>query len=266
MLERTIAERGGYVTIEMSPTFPQMVRPILTEIDLADADVTQELLDAVCSSAVQHLRLSTNQDLSLLNFQKLLQNSNLSSVDLFPIEAIRSLPTTVSHVAFVQPPCHSNRFLELDQESQLANLTSLTSLRIRLTTPELKGLSTLKQLESLNLHGSSLSSLDFEDLSGLSALQTLILNSCDLSDENLEKINKIPSIAKLHLANNRLTKKSLVHLSRLPQLRLLDISCTEISSSSFGPYEWESLMSIVFCESQIDSIPEALRTLEIVRR
>jgi eukaryotic-like serine/threonine-protein kinase len=117
-------------------------------------------------------------------------------------------------------------------DQTIATLAPLKLNELNLSKTKISGRSTktlgaMKSLTRLVLSGTSLRDDDLKNLTTLQNLDTLDLGGCDLiTDQGMRYLSAIRSLRTLSLSGTRVTAAGLARLSKLPNLHHLDLSST----------------------------------------
>jgi hypothetical protein len=102
---------------------------------------------------------------------------------------------------------------------------------VSVTDADLEYLRALKQLEWLNLSGTSITNKGLENIKGLSRLRKLDLNNTQITDEGLECLQDLKLLECLDLSETKITDDGLSRLKGHKQLKILILEDTKITDA-----------------------------------
>ncbi len=104
--------------------------------------------------------------------------------------------------------------------------------RARVGDTEVRQLTQLKEIESLNLRNTAVTDEGLKALAALSKLRRLDLRGTAVTDAGVKVLARFSSVRRLNLTNTAVTGAALKDLKRLTQLRWLSLEGTKIDDES----------------------------------
>ena len=101
----------------------------------------------------------------------------------------------------------------------------------KITDTDLERLRGLKQLQVLELSGTTITDAGLEYLKGLMQLQSLELRETKITDAGLEHLKGVAQLRGLDLSGTKITDAGLKHLKGLTQLGWLNLSGTKVTDT-----------------------------------
>lgn len=98
---------------------------------------------------------------------------------------------------------------------------------------ELKVLSDLPDIQSLQLENTLTSNFGLHQITRCTKIETLNLSGTCITDEGIAKLHQLAELRRLYLRNTELTDASIAELSTMNDLRVLSIHNTFISQSGY---------------------------------
>jgi hypothetical protein len=117
----------------------------------------------------------------------------------------------------------------LSQLSTLKNLQSLDVAGSKLTDSGMEIISRFTSLKELDIRSTRITSRGAQCLRSTPLLEKLILYDTQIDDAANEILGGLENLAELNVSGTKLTDKAVSHLGRLSRLECLDISSTKIS-------------------------------------
>lgn len=264
-----ITERGGEVTLEATHAWYSFFTPQnVLEVDLSNASLDQSVIDsAIALRPSDRFVLSAISDDSILDLSKLKEIVELKSIELLSANQLCNVGCGIKSLAIRDSVDRGNAdggVLSPAHETHLRSLVNLLQLEICIDGSELPVLTSLRNLEILNLQGSALHNCDLSGIAKLPRLTTLVLSNTGVSDEAVSELEKCSTLKELSLSCTKITASSLDHLVRLPQLEVLAIEGTEVKSIDFV-HPWPRLRELHLDNSQLAGESEDMVTGRIGR-
>jgi hypothetical protein len=102
---------------------------------------------------------------------------------------------------------------------------------VNVTDADLDQLQTLKQLEWLNLNGTSIADKGLENIKSMPRLRHLYLENTQITDDGLECLKDLNQLERLDLSRTKITNNGLCRLKGLKQLKILILEDTKITDA-----------------------------------
>jgi len=99
----------------------------------------------------------------------------------------------------------------------------------KVTDDDLRPLSKLAELRTLNLHRTGISDAGVEHLQGLRRLTTLTIGDTRITNSGLKALTALPQLELIGLHGTRVNDGGVIHLKAFPQLKSLFLSKSEVT-------------------------------------
>ena len=125
----------------------------------------------------------------------------------------------------------------VDYLNQAATCSGVTIWMETLAPDLLPILSTMENLESLTIVGSTFRAGSLRNLRQCSGLKSVCLDGCVVSDTTCSELSEIRSLEYVQLAGSAVTNRGLRHLGRIRTLKELDLRGTLVSDDGLSLLE-----------------------------
>jgi internalin A len=200
----------------------------LRVLDLSESCLTDETIEYLTSSSVEHLNLAKNK-------------ITRAARTLSAAQSLRSLDLSQTQVGD-------------DTLVHLSAAQSLRSLDLRDTKvgdATLTHLSKHKELTQLDLGGTNVGDVGLANLEQLKSLGRLYLDGTKVTDDGLAHLQKLEQLSTLDLSSCPITREGLAHLEGLRSLRVLLLEKTDIKDSPSCFQKMTSLLVLSVAHTEV---------------
>jgi len=115
--------------------------------------------------------------------------------------------------------------------STLTNLEELDIYSTQVTDAGLLHLTGMKKLRVLELYGKNVGNAGLAQVSGLTNLRRLNISSTQVTDAGLVHLSKLTNLKMLHLSTKQVSDAGLLHLTGMKELRVLWLGCPNVGDA-----------------------------------